>query len=181
MGRGDPGTRREFLAASGSTIVGLAGCIGTDEADPATTTNPTTSSSTTTRSPSTDPGFDLDLREANVLDVAFESSGDGSVQFDVTLLHDDDGEDGYADWWQVETPEGSQLGRRTLLHAHGTQPFTRSATVEIPAEVTCVVLRGHDQTHGYGGQAQLVDLETGDTRSIRQGSDPETVTAADCP
>ena len=49
---------------------------------------------------STDPES-LDLQEANVVEVAFEDS-DGSVRFDVALHHDDDGEDGYANWWQVE-------------------------------------------------------------------------------
>ncbi|EJN58919.1 hypothetical protein [Halogranum rubrum] len=34
---------------------------------------------------------------------------------------------------------------------------------------TCAVVRGHDQTHGYGGQATLVNLETGATRGVRQG------------
>ncbi|MEF8853286.1 MAG: hypothetical protein V5A28_12860, partial [Haloarculaceae archaeon] len=70
------------------------------------------------------PTPDLDLREANVVGVAF-AGGDGTYDFDVTLYHDDDGEDGYANWWQVESLDGAQLGRRTLLHAHSTDPFTR--------------------------------------------------------
>lgn len=40
----------------------------------------------------------LDLREANVGGAEFEGTGDGSYRFDVTLHHDDEGEDGYANW-----------------------------------------------------------------------------------
>lgn len=70
---------------------------------------------------------------------------------------------------------------RELLHLHSQQPFTRSDTIEIPADVTCVVVRGHDQTHGYGGLAMLADLDTGATRTIDQGSDRRTFETSDCP
>ncbi|AUV82384.1 hypothetical protein C2R22_12635 [Salinigranum rubrum] len=119
---------------------------------------------------------ELDLREANVVGVEFEPSN-GSYRFSVTLYHDDDGESGYADWWQVETLDGEQLGRRTLLHAHSTAPFTRSETISIPEGVRYVVVRGHDQTHGYGGQAMVVDLETGATEAVRQGPEPQDFSA----
>ena len=102
----------------------------------------------------------LDLREANVVDATIER-GDGGYRFDVALHHDDAGEEGYADWWQVERLDGTRLGRRELLHAHDRQPFTRSATVEIPDSVSCVVVRGHDQTHGYGGQGAAVGRRGG--------------------
>lgn len=123
---------------------------------------------------------ELDLREANVVGVEVESR-DGSHRFSVTLYHDDDGEDGYADWWQVETVAGERLGRRELLHAHDTSPFTRSETVEVPEDVHCVVVRGHDQTHGYGGQAMLVDVDAGATSAVRQGSDPRSFDPEGCP
>ncbi|MEF8778748.1 MAG: hypothetical protein V5A36_07540, partial [Natronomonas sp.] len=123
---------------------------------------------------------ELDLREANVVDVAFEEQ-DGAYTFDVTLHHDDDGEEGYANWWQIERLDGTRLGRRDLLHAHSQQPFTRSETVEIPAEVTCVVVRGHDQTHEYGGRAVLIDLDSGASRAVEQGSQRRSVDTGDCP
>ncbi|MFD1562360.1 hypothetical protein ACFR99_02080 [Haloarchaeobius amylolyticus] len=125
-------------------------------------------------------GADLDLREANVVDVAVDG-GDGTYTFDVMLHHDDDGEDGYANWWQVERLEGVQLGRRDLRHAHSQQPFTRSATIEIPDDVTCVVVRGHDQVHGYGGRAMVVTLESGASRSVDQGSEPHAIGETGCP
>jgi len=126
------------------------------------------------------PGRDLDRREANVVDVSFEAA-DGTYTFDVTLHHDDDGEDGYANWWQVDRLDGTRLGRRDLLHAHSQQPFTRSETIDVPADVTCVVVRGHDQTHGYGGLAAVVDLESGETRLVDQGTDAREFAADDCP
>ncbi len=116
------------------------------------------------------PTEELDLREANVTAVAVERTDDG-YQFDVTLYHDDDGEDGFANWWQVETLDGARLGRRRLLHAHGTREFTRSTNVPVPEGIAYVVVRGHDQTHGYGGQAMVVNLESGDAEPVRQGSD----------
>jgi len=123
----------------------------------------------------TDDGTDLDLREANVVAVEFEAGEGGEYRFDVTLLHDDEGEDGYANWWQVETTDGERLGRRELLHAHGTREFTRSETIAVPEGVTRVVVRGHDQTHGYGGQAMVVDLTSRETRAVRQGAERETI------
>jgi len=136
-----------------------------------------TSDAATTDGAGTD---DLDLREANVVDVSFEEQN-GTYTFDVTLHHDDDGEEGYANWWQVERLDGTRLGRRELLHAHSQQPFTRSETIEIPEEVTCIVVRGHDQTHEYGGLAIVVNLDSGETRLNDQGSERQSFDASDCP
>jgi hypothetical protein len=108
-------------------------------------------------------------------------SRSGGYRFDVTLHHDDAGEDGYANWWQVERLHGTRLGRRDLSHPHDQQPFTRSATVEVPSDVDCVVVRGHDQTHGYGGQAMVVTPGSGATRAVSQGSDPRSFEGTDCP
>jgi len=121
----------------------------------------------------------LDLREANVVGVDVTTDG-GRHSFDVTLHHDDEGEDGYANWWQVERPDGTRLGRRDLLHPHAQQPFTRSDSYDLPADVSCVVVRGHDETHGYGGRAVLVNLAAGGTRTVDQGRDRRSL-AANCP
>jgi len=200
-------TRRTLLAAGTALLAGIAGC-GTGSSG-STPTNPDGSQSpsggavgappevlndsgtdgsgtgvtATVTAAATDGGTptpELDLREANVTAVEFEG-GDGSYEFDVTLYHDDDGENGYANWWQVESLGGEQLGRRTLLHAHSTAPFTRSETIDVPSGTTCVVVRGHDQTHEYGGQAVLVNLDSGTTRAVDQGPDPATFDASDCP
>jgi hypothetical protein len=106
---------------------------------------------------------DLDLRFAHILDVSFTFLEPSRIRFDVTLVHDDDGEaPSYADWWQVEDPSGFVLGQRILTHAHGTQPFTRSATIDLPANLDWVVLRGHDMLHGFGGQVIRLNLQSGD-------------------
>ena len=108
---------------------------------------------------------DLDLQEANVLGVRFEKLDEYKYRFDVTLLHDDDGESpSFADSWQVEDLDGNVLGERILAHSHGTIPFTRSATILIPEGIDLVIVRGHDMEHGFGGQAALVNMTTGEVR-----------------
>jgi len=194
--------RRRLLAGAASVFVGgaLAGCSeqsngadsgegptgseagSTSETGPTTITDGPTSETGSVDdddSESTDESS-LDFREANVVGVSLEGEA-GSYTFDVTLHHDDAGEDGYANWWQVERLDGTRLGRRELLHAHSEQPFTRSETIEIPEDVTCVVVRGHDQTHGYGGRLLLVNLDTAATRAVDQGADRQGVDEADCP
>ena len=170
-------SRRTYL---GSVVVALAGGVAgctdaSDSTDGSPTSDGTQSAGTTSGTTSgTTTGYgsgeELDLREANVVGVAVEREGDG-YRFDVTLHHDDDGEDGYANWWQVATPDGERLGRRELSHAHGTREFTRSATVGVPEDVSVVVVRGHDQTHGYGGKAAVVALPDGAVEFVRQGSE----------
>ncbi len=140
-------TRRRLLAGAGSVFAvgGLAGCA--DSEDTGSTDSPgdaatdaatdmdvggseteIATSSSETDTPSAD---ELDLREANVVGVAV-ATDDSSFRFEVTLHHDDDGEDGYANWWQVERLDGTRLGRRELLHAHsrhqGTLPPARDST-----------------------------------------------------
>lgn len=105
---------------------------------------------------------EFDLKEANVVDVSFTALGEGKYRFDVTLVHDDEGEaPSFADRWVVEDLTGNVLGERVLLHAHGNAPFTRSETVFIPASVSMVIIRGHDALHGFGGQAIQLDLKDG--------------------
>ena len=168
--------RRRLLAGVTGllTASALAGCSGSDDESAPNQSAADGSDSTESTAE------ELDLREANVVDVAVEATG-GSYEFDVTLHHDDDGEAGYANWWQVERLDGTQLGRRPLLHAHSRQPFTRSETIEIPETVSCVVVRGHDQTHDYGGRAMVVALDSGATKAIDQGSEPRPVDESDCP
>ncbi|WP_338739815.1 hypothetical protein [Haloplanus salilacus] len=163
-------TRRGVVGLGAAIATSLTGCAGGDGGsgtDPATDTDDARSN-------------DLDRREANVVGVTVESEGGGDYRFDVTLLHDDDGEDGYADWWQVETLAGERLGRRDLAHPHGTREFTRSRTVSVPVGTTCVVVRGHDRTHGCGGRAMLVNVETGDGTAVYQGSERESVADREC-
>jgi len=164
------------LASLGATA--LAGCAG--GGDPPSGSTDDAGADGGSREGTTTGGGGLDLREANVVGVEVTGEG-GRYTFEVTLHHDDEGEDGYANWWQVERPDGTRLGRRELLHPHARQPFTRSDSYDLPADVSCVVVRGHDETHGYGGRAMLVGLESGATRPIDQGGERQPVEPADCP
>ena len=111
---------------------------------------------------------DLNLQFANVTAVEFRQLSGGDYRFDVTLYHDDDGEaPQFADARQELDLEGRVLGERELLHSHGTQPFTRSETINIPEGIQVVLIRGHDMNHGYGGQGMQVDLETGETTPVQ--------------
>lgn len=173
-------SRRCLLVSQGSviTIGGVAGCATTE--DTPTDNYPDADADSDTAIVDDVDAEDLDLREANVVDVTFEREN-GSYTFDVTLHHDDNGEEGYANWWQVEALDGTRLGRRELLHAHSQQPFTRSETIEVPDEVTCVVVRGHDQTHEYGGLAAVVDLTSAEIQLIDQGPEKQRFDVKQCP
>lgn len=98
--------------------------------------------------------------EADVVKVKAIKSGEGSYRFDVTLLHEDNGWDHYADKWEVLSLGGTVLGTRKLLHPHvNEQPFTRSLSgVRIPNDVEQVLVRAHDLVHTYGGQVLTVEL-----------------------
>lgn len=98
--------------------------------------------------------------EADVVDVVAVQESAGTWRFDVTVMHEDEGWDHYADRWDVLAPDGSVLGERVLLHPHvNEQPFTRSLRgVSIPVDMESVVVRAHDSVHGLGGKAFSLDL-----------------------
>jgi len=98
--------------------------------------------------------------EADVVGVKASSGKDVTWSFSVTVRHDDEGWDHYADRWDVLGPDGGILGTRVLYHPHvGEQPFTRSlAGVKIPEDVKEVLIRAHDSVHGYGGKEVVVEL-----------------------
>ncbi|MCK5646752.1 MAG: hypothetical protein KAH97_08220 [Anaerolineales bacterium] len=112
----------------------------------------------------------LDMREANVLGVTFERVNEQNYKFDVTLVHDDDGESpNFADAWQVEDLSGNILGVRILLHSHGNLPFTRSEIIPIPDDISIVIVRGRDMLHGHGGQSMEVNLIMGGVEAFVEG------------
>ena len=101
-----------------------------------------------------------DLDYAQVLLVQATENSDGRWRFDATVRHNDEGWDHYADAWQVVDLEGNLLAERILTHPHDTeQPFTRSqSNIDIPPEMTQVIVRAKCTVHGFGGQEVLVDL-----------------------
>lgn len=98
--------------------------------------------------------------EADVVGVKVNMLNAGTYNFSVTVRHDDEGWEHYADRWEVLDADGEILGARVLFHPHvSEQPFTRNlAGVEIPKNVRKVVIRARGSVHGYGGKEMVVDL-----------------------
>jgi hypothetical protein len=95
--------------------------------------------------------------KADVVDVSYKCKK--TCSFSVTVVHADDGWDHYADRWEVLTLSGDVIATRVLAHPHGkNKPFTRSLSgIDIPEEVSTVVVRAHDLIHGYGGKEITVE------------------------
>ncbi len=98
--------------------------------------------------------------EADVLHVEAYREEPGTFRFEVTLRHDDEGWQHYANAWEVVDLDGAVLATRTLHHPHvAEQPFTRSLSgVQIEEPIARVEIRARDSVHGYGGRALVVDL-----------------------
>lgn len=96
----------------------------------------------------------------DVVKVKIEQTGDRVFSFDVTIASPYDTPKHYADGWRVMGADGTVYGEMTLGHDHASeQPFTRTQTgVEIPDEVTSVVIEGRDIDNGYGGATVTMDL-----------------------
>ncbi len=98
--------------------------------------------------------------EADVTQVEVIRTGPGVFRFSVSVLHQDEGWDHYADRWELLAPDGRILATRTLYHPHvDEQPFTRSLnSVKIPADIGQVEVRAHCSVHAYGGKSQTAGL-----------------------
>ena len=98
--------------------------------------------------------------EVDILLVKARPLSDGTWRFDVTVRHDDEGWEHYADGWEVIDPDGNLITRRVLRHPHvGQASFTRSQIgFSIPADLEWVTVRGHDKIHGYGGDEMKVEV-----------------------
>ncbi|KAA3653950.1 MAG: hypothetical protein DWQ11_06555 [Proteobacteria bacterium] len=98
--------------------------------------------------------------EAQVLDAVAACDAARVCQFAVTVRHADAGWDHYADAWVVRAPDGSELGRRVLLHPHDDeQPFTRHlGGVRVPAGIDTVQVVAHDSVHGWGATGVAVPI-----------------------
>lgn len=105
------------------------------------------------------------MEYAQVEFVEAVQTGEQEWRFAVTVRHNDEGWDHYADAWQVIHPEsGEVLGERMLLHPHDTeQPFTRDLRdLMIPASLHSVIVRAKCNVHGFGGREVEVDLANSD-------------------
>ncbi len=128
-------------------VLGFAACSGGDD----------TSSSETTTSVV---GATADDQFPSVVEVKSTFNDDGTFDFDVTMTSPYDTPQRYADGWRVVGPDGTEYGTHTLAHDHADeQPFTRQqSNVEIPDDVTEVVIEGRDLVNGFGGESRTVLL-----------------------
>jgi hypothetical protein len=160
---------RSALAALAvvSLVLGACGDADDDADPPATTLGPTTTAEApapTTSSPTpTTSEIDPDQRFPDVVDAELTRGDGGAYRVSVTLSSPYDTPERYADAWRVLGADGTVYGVRELLHDHQfEQPFTRSLDgVEIPAEVTEVVIEGRDQLNGWGGGTLTVPVPAG--------------------
>lgn len=99
----------------------------------------------------------------DVVDVTVEISGPHRYDFNVTLSSPYDSPSRYADAFRVMGEDGTVFGVRQLLHDHAhEQPFTRGLYgINIPEDINRVIVEGRDQTHGWGGGRQMVELPDG--------------------
>jgi len=98
--------------------------------------------------------------DAAVVGATIQALGEGRFRIDATVAHDDTGWEHYADRWDVLDADGTVLGTRELAHPHeNEQPFTRSLTLSIPADVPSVTIRAGDSVHGdEGGETVQLDV-----------------------
>ena len=98
--------------------------------------------------------------EADITRTEVVRTGPGVYRFSVSVLHQDEGWDHYADRWEVLAPDGRILATRTLYHPHvNEQPFTRDlGDVKIPSDIVQVTIRAHCSVHAYGGKSESLSL-----------------------
>ncbi len=140
------GSRLALMAAA-TTAVAVVGACSQGSGPGADTTPSTAEETQTADEPGTQP-FPA------IVDAAVVPKSDTTFDIEVTVSSPYDTPERYADGWRVLTPEGDELGSHTLLHDHATeQPFTRvQPGLEIPADISTVVIEGRDLVNGYGGR-----------------------------
>jgi len=99
--------------------------------------------------------------QADVIDAEVMRESDGSFTFSVTVQHADEGWSHYADHWLILSRDEQLLGVRKLMHPHvKEQPFTRSLPyIQIPDEVTEVIIRAHCSVDNCSGKNITVKIE----------------------
>ena len=97
---------------------------------------------------------------AQVSYVSVSQQYDGSWCFNTSVRHNDEGWEHYADGWDILDTNGNQLWERPLAHPHvNEQPFTRRlCDIQIPPEITKLVVRAKCNKHSYGDKTITVDL-----------------------
>ncbi len=98
--------------------------------------------------------------EADVVKVGIAAESGGAYRFRVTVRHNDEGWEHYADAWEVIGKDGTIYATRVLAHPHeNEQPFTRNKSgIQIPDGINTVIVRAHDKVHAYGGKTMEVKV-----------------------
>ena len=99
--------------------------------------------------------------EADVVNAEVIRGDDGSLTFNVTVQHADEGWNHYADHWLILDKDEQVIAARKLMHPHvNEQPFTRSLSyIQIPDEVTEVTIRAHCSVDNYSGKNMVIKIE----------------------
>jgi len=99
--------------------------------------------------------------EADIIDAEVKRGNDGSFTFNVTVQHADEGWNHYADHWLILDKDEQMIAARKLMHPHvKEQPFTRSLSyIQIPDEVTEIIIRAHCSIDDYSGKDLTLKIE----------------------
>ena len=98
--------------------------------------------------------------KAQVTFVSAAQQFDGSWCFKVSVRHNDEDWEHYADGWDILDASHNILWEKTLTHPHVyEQPFTRRlCDIKIPPKIQKLVVRAKCNRHSYGDKTITVDL-----------------------
>lgn len=162
-------SRRQIIAAGGCVgLAGVAGCLdflpgGGGEPSP-TDTPVETPSATVSGTP---------VPETDVVGLRYNPP-DSSTGYEFFVeLRAPEGRGMGATWWQVETLDREKITRKSFPEPRQGL-FKTSKTVDVPDDVSAVVVRGHGRWTGYGGLVMLADVEAGTITTEKQGREPRS-------
>lgn len=99
---------------------------------------------------------------ADVVAVRAVEAGPDRWTFFVSVRSDETGCGRYADWWELDTPDGELVFRRILDHSHPSeQPFERDGGPVAVAADEPLVVRAHLAPGGFRGEAMEGSIEAG--------------------
>ena len=101
---------------------------------------------------------DEEQKFPDILEAELTHESGDEYTIAVTVSSPYDTPERYADGWRVMTTDGEVLAEHDLAHDHANeQPFTRSrGPFVIPSDIQEVVVEGHDQANGYGGETVTI-------------------------
>lgn len=117
-----------------------------------------TEQATTDEQSTTHKSVDEEQKFPDILEAELTHESGDEYTIAVTVSSPYDTPERYADGWRVMTTDGDVLAEHDLAHDHANeQPFTRSrGPFVIPSDMQEVVVEGHDQANGYGGETVTI-------------------------